>query len=257
MPTANYRIVAYGQQLGIGVAGAQYVALSSVAKQNGPAAPYCIPNELICGELGRFIRLPVPPICVVTTASQPPMVASLDFNLTGNSLPPVDVAQCVSVLPDVSAGLLLFDIWVANCDRNDRNFSVDFLAKPPQMNVFDHSHALFGYAPGQGEARLTGLQDRLGISWTTNNPFDSGRHRHCLLDVVGTDRHFVKWVERIRAVPNFLIEEVCRDAQPYGITAAEADAASRFLKERRDSMSAIIKNNRAEFAAITNWSLLS
>jgi hypothetical protein len=255
MSNAIYRIEALGRQLGIGTAGARYVQLSAVAKDN-THAPYCIPNELICGELGRFLRLPVPPVGIVSQTTGTPLFASLDFNLTGNSLPPVNVAECMRLLPQLSAGLLLFDIWVANCDRHPENFSVDFLANPPQMNVFDHSHAFFGYAAGAGEARLNALQDRLGISWTTNNAVDSGRHRHCLLDVVSSDNGFSFWINRVRAVPDFFIEEICRDAQPFGLTTQEMNAAIQFLKTRRNNLDTIIQNNRAEFTAIQNWSLL-
>ena len=255
MSSVIYRIETLGRQLGIGVAGSRYVFLSAVAKDN-QVAPYCIPNELICGELGRFLRLPVPPVGIVSQANGGPLFASLDFNLAGNSLPPVNVANCVQVLPSLSAGLLLFDIWVANCDRHAENFSVNFLASPPQMNIFDHSHALFGYATGQGEARLTALLDRLGISWTTNNPVDSGQHRHCLLDAVNVDDHFEFWLDRIQATPDFFIEEVCRDAQPYGLTLQEVDAGICFLKSRRDNLKTIIKNHQAEFSAILSWSLL-
>lgn len=256
MSGAIYRIESIGRQLGIGVAGSRYVYLSAVAKENSAtAAPYCIPNELICGELGRFLRLPVPPVGIVTQASSGPLFASLDFNLTGNSLPPVNAMNCVRVLPSLSAGLLLFDIWVANCDRHAENFSVDFYGTPPQMNIFDHSHALFGYAAGQGETRLTTLRDRLGISWTTNNPIDSGKHRHCLLDAVNDDYYFDHWLTRIRATPDFYIEEVCEDARPYGLTAQEAAAAIDFLKARRDNMKDIIRNNQSEFSAIQAWRL--
>ncbi len=255
MPNAIYRIESLGRQLGIGVAGARYVQLSAVAKDN-THAPYCIPNELICGELGRFLRLPVPPVGIVSQTTGTPLFASLNFNLTGNSLPPVNVGQCMRQLPRLSAGLLLFDIWVANCDRHPENFSVDFLASPPQMNVFDHSHALFGYAPGAGERRLKALLDRLGISWTTNNAVDSGQHRHCLLDVVNSDNEFGFWTRRIRAMPDFYIEEICRDAQPYGLTARESEEAAHFLKTRRDNLQTIIRSHQAEFTAINTWSLL-
>ncbi len=251
-----YRIESFGRQLGIGVAGSRYVYLSAVAKENSAAAaPYCIPNELICGELGRFLRLPVPPVGIVSQTSGGPLFASLDFNLTGNSLPPVNVANCVRVLPSLSTGLLLFDIWVANCDRHAENFSVDFYGTPPQMNIFDHSHALFGYAAGEGETRLATLRDRLGISWTTNNPVDSGQHRHCLLDVVNDDYYFSLWLDRIRATPDFYIEEICQDAAPYGLTEQEASAAIDFLKARRDSMNEIISNHQTEFSAIQAWRL--
>lgn len=255
MPGSIYRIASVGSQLGIGVAGSRYVRLSAVAKENSAAAPYCIPNELICGELGRFLRLPVPPVGIVSQASGGPLFASLDFNLAGNSLPPVNVASCVKALPLLSTGLLLFDIWVANCDRHAANFSVDSLANPLQMNIFDHSHALFGYAAGQGETRLNALRDRLGISWTSNHPVDSGQHRHCLLDAVNDDNYFAFWLNRIEVTPDFYIEEICKDASPYGLTAQEVTGAIDFLKARRDNMKEIISRNQPEFSSIQAWSL--
>ena len=36
---------------------------------NQNASAYCIPNELICGELGRFIGLPIPPFGITHVAS--------------------------------------------------------------------------------------------------------------------------------------------------------------------------------------------
>ena len=99
------------------------------------------------------------------------------------------------------------------------------------------------------------LQDRLGISWTPNNPVDSGRHRHCLLDVVNADTHFNHWQNRIQSTPDFFIEEICRDAQPYGLTPQEVNAAIGFLKHRRDHLHTIIDKHRAEFSAIQAWSL--
>ncbi len=154
-------MLAFDRQLGIGVAGSSHVSTSAVAKCNGNNAPYCVPNELIASEIGRFLRLPLPPAGILDVPKPPAAMpqrhwfASLDFNLVGNALPPVECARCVAELPDLSAGLLLFDILIGNCDRHPGNFSVDFLAvNGPQMNIFDHSHALFGYIAGQGAARV-------------------------------------------------------------------------------------------------------
>ena len=47
MTRGRYRIVAFGQQVGIGVAGSYWATIGAVAKCNGPNAPYCIPNEWI------------------------------------------------------------------------------------------------------------------------------------------------------------------------------------------------------------------
>ncbi len=196
MPSALYRIESLGRHLGVGVAGSRYVYLSAVAKENVANAPYCIPNELICGELGRFLRLPVPPAGIVTQAGGSAMVASLDFNLTGNSLPPVNVNQCVRMLPTLSAGLLLFDIWIANCDRHEANFSLDTGTTPPQMSIFDHSHALVwlcaraGRGTSDGAAGPTGhlVDDEWpgGLRAASSLPVGHRRHGWKFSPLVGT-----------------------------------------------------------------------
>ncbi|HEY1068704.1 MAG TPA: hypothetical protein VGE52_21455 [Pirellulales bacterium] len=257
MAGAAYRIVQFDQPVGSGVSDAKRVWLWGYAKFNQPeVAAYCIPNELICSEIGRFLGLPIPPGAVIHAPSDSQAeywFASLDFNLSGDSLPAVDLDDCVAQLPDLSTGLLLFDLLVANSDRHDRNFSVDFLAADgPSMSVFDHGHALFGQFPGDGIARLTELHDRLAAS---GGPVTRGT-RHCLMDVLPTCRHFGGWLERIDAIPDFFIENCCRAAIGRGATPAEADAAIEFLKHRRNSLRQIIEANRQEFRAIQQWELL-
>jgi hypothetical protein len=190
MLLGKYRVVSFGHQVGIGVSGSHFVTVSAVAKTNGQTAPYCIPNEIICAEIGRLIGLPIPPWALVQApqAQVQTWFVSLDFNLTGNALPPVDPVVCFDRLPDLSTGLLLFDTLLANCDRHAGNLSIDALSQPCQMNVFDHSHALFGFMAGQGAQRLIDLRDRLGMSGGVH----TRGNRHCLLDVVSTDVHFGK-----------------------------------------------------------------
>lgn len=255
MSATNYRLLSVNDPLKIGVAGGMHLTVAAIGKKNVDNAPYCIPNEMICGELGRFLRLPVPPLGVVAEAGGEAWFASLNFNLTGNDLPPVRPSECVRLLPWLSTGVLLFDIWIANLDRNRKNLALDWLSTPPLLSVFDHSHALFGYAKSEGEARLAQHAQTLGISWRTGEPLESGRHRHCLLDAVNSDAHFDEWMKRIESTPDFYIEEVCQDAQPYGMTTAEGQAAAGFLKTRRDTIRKLVNDHRAEFTAINTWSL--
>jgi hypothetical protein len=254
MPQRIFRLNALGKQVGVGVAGTYHATLNAFAKNNA-AVPYCIPNELICAELARFIRLPVPPTALVADGANPPWFACLSFDLNGNTLPPVDPVRCYKELPHLSTGLLLFDIWVANCDRHVSNFQMDTSTKPPLMNIFDHSHAICGYVAGQGEARLTALMDRLGISVDPNDPTKSGTHRHCLVDVVSSDDHFGDWMGRIKQTPDFYIESVVREAEDYGLSKQESDVCIRFLKHRRDNLEVLIKTHQNEFKSITNWRL--
>ena len=252
MAPRYYRVAAVGSQLGIGVAGSIHLRIDAVGKENGTNAPYCIPNELICAQLATHLRLPVPPSALVKSTSVAPMFASLNFNMSGNSLPPADPARCYSLSPIYSTGLLLFDILVANSDRHAGNLAIDAASKPPQLHIFDHSHALLGNAQDRGVDRLHAMTDRLAV---TGGLFTGG-NRHCLLDVVDSDRHFPLWIDRITKLPDFQIEEACIDARPLGLSAPETDACERFLKRRRDEYAKLINDNRSEFSAIATWNLV-
>lgn len=103
---------------------------------------------------------------------------------------------------------------------------------------------------------LVEREGRLGVSWkNVQEPSKSGTNRHCLLDVINTDLDFDFWLQRIEAMPDFLIEDICRDAMPYGLTLEETNAAIGFLKSRRDTIRKLINDNRAEFTSIKQWSL--
>jgi len=254
VPIPSYRIVSFDRQMGIGVAGSMQAAVGAVAKCNGPNAPYCVPNEFICVEIARFLRLPMPPSGIINAPAAPitQWFASLDFNLSGNALAPIDPMRSFAALPDECTGLLLFDVLIANCDRHRGNLSINFAVHPPQMAVFDHSHALFGYHDGRGRDRLAQMRDRLAISGGSH----TGPNRHCLLDAISTDSHMRKWLDRIAALPDFFIEDICNDAASLGLTAAEAQDVIGFLKARRHSLHRIIEDNRDEFSAIKDWRLI-
>jgi|SRR5215471_13835115 len=248
----RYRIVYFGPPIGSGVGESHFVTVHAVAKTNTSGAPYCVANEVVCGELGRFVGLPVPPGGVVYSPKGLQLFyASLSFNLADNALPPVNTTECVRLLPQLSAGLLLFDILIANADRHGRNFSVDFSTRPPTMNIFDHGHALFGKDAHQGVARLERLRDRLAISAGSRTQ----GNRHCILDQINTDAHFGYWLDRIRNVPNFVIEDLCEELSGLSCTSKEATAAADFLKYRRLNLDRIIEANKNQFTGISSWRL--
>jgi hypothetical protein len=255
-PSTFYRMVTKGDQLGIGVAGSHFIRVSAVAKKPSPGKlPYCIPNELICGEIGRFLRLRIPP-CAVVRSSDPPRevwFASLDFTEAGDTPAPVGVkgcAACATKEPDLSTGLLCFDILIANPDRHGGNIAFDVYRRRPQLRIFDHSHALFGCCgKGQGIDSLRSIGDAIAISGKA----PIGGNRHCLLDHLATDEHLAKWEKRVRDLPGWFIDETCNGAIDLGVTATEAQEAAAFIKRRRDNLRNIIDGNHAEFAAIRQW----
>ena len=244
----RYRLVQTGKSAP-GASGGFFAQVSVVIKDNG-AAPYCIANEYIAGRIGAFIGLPVPPCGVFIDGAAPKKLwfGSLDFNIDAHTLPPVDTAACVRDMPSESTGLLMFDVLIANNDRHPTNFEVD----PPRMSVFDHSHCLFGTTAGQGAARLATMTGHLAITGAA----PTGGTRHCLLDLLDTGDYFGRWVERIKQLPDFFIEDVVNDVRDAGITAAEATAMVTFLKNRRDAIWEIVKANTDEFKAVMAWPLL-
>jgi len=236
--------------------GLYFVDLSAIAKENAQAVPYCIPNELICGEIGRLLGLPIPPIGLISpTAVAAPdeiMVATLDFNFTGViALPAIEPADCVSAHPWLSAGTVVFDILIANPDRTRDNLSLDTSVTPPRLSVFDHGDALFGHDKGKGADRLAEVETQLGII--------RGGSRHCLIDKLTVIKDLQEWIDRVRGIPSYFLDDVCSRADGLGATTAEIEAAKNFLKHRRDSIHQLIEHHKAEFKGIDTklWSSLT
>ena len=252
MPNTPFRICRVNRKDRLGGVTGSYLATIHAVIKGSDYVPYCVANESICSILGIILQLPVPPAAIVSSKSKPniPLFASLNFNTSKDALPAVMGSQCFAVLPELSTGLLLFDIWIGNSDRHRGNLKVDYLSTPAEMWIFDHSHALFGYQAGMGYNRLVDLRDRLAVSGglvTLGN-------RHCLLDHVSNDKHFSDWIGRIKSLPDFVIQGACRSAISLGVTAAEVDAVENFLLHRRNNLERIIHDNKCEFKAIQQWS---
>jgi hypothetical protein len=259
-----YHIIRIERAVGEGVSGALWASVGAVLKRDSAEDPYCVANELICGALGQFLGLPVPPCGLfVEPGAARSYFGTLNFNVRGDSFPPADVAECLDAYrvlgprPDHVIGTLVFDVWVANGDRNERNLRLDTTANPRQLHVFDHGWALFGRGlrgaeSAPGVPRLRRLRDELGIADST----DPSGVPHCLLTAVRSNERFGGWIERVRAVPNFVIDDAVRRAREVQlVTPAEATEVVNFLRHRRDALADIIQAHRARFSGISdaNW----
>src|SRR5437870_4409384 len=116
-----------GLSRGLSASGQGLGYTQAYFKSNTTASPYCIASEVICGRIGQFLGLPVPPFAVAIADDGRPLFASLDFNFTRQTYPPVLPDQCIASLEDLCAGVLAFDILIANEDRHDANLVVDLL----------------------------------------------------------------------------------------------------------------------------------
>ena len=247
MNSRKYRIAKIGAPVGAGVSGSYYVDLSSIAKENTANAPYCIPNEFICGEIGRILGLPVPPVSLISsTATGTTMFASLNFNFEAHLPPLVDPRDCVAILPELSSGLIVFDAYIGNQDRHRGNLSIDNRTSPPHMDIFDHSHALLGFQAGQGRERVLSLYGTLGILATGFQP----GNRHCLIDFLGTSEHIQGWLNKIKQIPDFFIDDICEKVRNIGTTDDEIAVVKTYLKDRRTELAGVFNQSTSEFPQI-------
>lgn len=259
MPRKKFSIIALldPDPLGLGHydRGKANGSIPAKHKWNSEERPYCIANEYICSTLGQFIGLPVPPFAITYTDTDQPsrfMFSSLNFNFNGRNLSPVIPENCLSSFPDICAGIIAFDVLIANADRHDENLAVDRMNQPQEISVFDHDCALFGANFGiepHGTERLKAMNGRLGISAGSV----TGGNRHCLLDSVASNDYFEDWAVRIHQITEGFIRRVCNHAQQYGITALESTEAAAFLIQRKWEIAGIMNRRKDEFPGILPW----
>jgi len=203
-------------------------------------SPYCVPNEYICGEIGRVMTLPIPPVALTTSEVVPAatIFSSLDFEWERETLVDAEADRCAATNLDLCTGILIFDILIANPDREHWNLRVDDPLNPKVIRVFDHEQALFGAA---GASRLDKQRDDIGLKWPR------GRASHCLLQHVASGAFLPKWIDIATSLPRRFMRHVCDSAVGCGITQDDADAAFKFLDHRSATISTILSTHRSLF----------
>lgn len=244
-----YKVVTWGSPVGHGVSDSLHLHLSAIGKTDSPTGPFCVVNELISGEIGHRLRLPVPPFCVVQDNTSQPFFASLDFNLTGLSLPPVFASDFATNFPQAVGDLLVFDTYICNSDRHAGNLSADYPAN--RYNAFDHSHAVLGgtHHGVPGLSRLALAASSLVMDGSI------GGNRHCLLDVLIESQRLVPMIERIEGLEDYFIRDIVDSSAEYGLDTATQSGLFDFLRARRDGLRILINTNRASFTQVLLWSL--
>ena len=235
---ARYKLISRQGPVGLGVMGSDYVAVSGVAKATTAGHPFAVANELICGQLGRGLGLPIPPGFIIEDGGTPWHV-SLDFNLAGQQLPPADCAALAQRHPDLAAGIVVFDSWIVNADRHPGNLAFD--QSTGGVNLFDHSHAFYAAT--------------LGRQYLINHENAALAHSHCLTphltDLVGVDR----WLGRLNEVPRFWVEDAVQSAVSVGLPAADVQYCIDYLLNRRSALRGLLQQQQNAFRSVapTLW----
>lgn len=235
-----------------GINDAWWVTTESYCKRNSDESPYLIPNEWICGRIAQFLCIPIAPFSILKPFRRSPMFASL--GMTSARAEPADARsfECMAAFPHLCAGVLLFDILVANCDRHPGNIKVDNPATPKWMRIIDHERALLGFHAKDGVNRLNEMWDRLGV---TAGPV-SGGNRHIFLDATHNSEIIWEWVNKISQLPDWYIRETCEFVVGSGINKNECKHTIDFLRYRRDKIETLVADHKAEFSGVKKWGLL-
>ncbi|MGA3065511.1 MAG: HipA family kinase [Tepidisphaeraceae bacterium] len=240
LPVTSYNVASWGNPVGAGAMGSFYITVSGIAKAAIPSEPFAVANEVICGELARVLRLPIPPGFIVTDPKGKPHHTSLNFNLSGQNLPPANCPAILSQKPWEAAGTIIFDIWVANSDRHNGNLAFD--NRTNEMMLFDHSHAFMRGV--QGQQRLANVTNSLGINQPT---------KHCLGSIIQSTDHFFEWSERVRQIPEFCIRGAVEYAAQVGLPNADVQFCVDFLMNRQNKLMPLVHNSRGEFPNVQYW----
>jgi hypothetical protein len=231
MPATHYKIWAVGNPVGEGATGSMYMGVASVAKCDLDSQPYIVANEYIVASLARAIRLPIPPSSLVSHDGKSWHV-SQNFNLSGENLPPANPSAIVAAHPRLSWGIVLFDAWVVNTDRHNKNLSFD--QTKDLLQIFDHSHALFAQT---GRTVLENNLEKLGIGG------------HCLAPQLSDLDGMQEWADRIAAVPDYYIKETVADVIGINVPKELADWTADYLLNRRNRLVDLVKANITVFNA--------
>lgn len=221
--------------------------VEAIHKWNSEYRKYCIANESICNDLASFLGLPIPPYAITFSEVDDRLLfSSIKFSFEGRDDRPVMGEEVARKMPKLAAGILLFDVFVANNDRHDTNLKTDRMNDPKALMIYDHDCALFGT---EGTSRFEAIQDHLAV---TGDDICEG-NRHCLIDHFESNKFFRSWCNQIWNIPADYIKRVCEKQMRFGLTRSECDSATEFLTTRKNKIKSLIETNAHEFCSIAKW----
>ncbi len=231
--------------------------VGALHKGKVPEVPKRFVNEWVASTIAQYLRLPIPAFAITrydggrgTVGSSQLLFSSIDFNYERESPPRPEFDILFNLHPDLCAGILIFDIFVANPDRRRDNIWCDNSARPTRIWIYDHDQALFG-GEHDGCNRITAIQDKLGLGFWSQN----GSDFHPFLRHVHTVKLFEKWLGRVHSVPAWFIRSVCEETRKFGASADESRQLYDFLRERRRQIGSVLKVNSDAFPNVSDWEL--
>jgi hypothetical protein len=139
-------------KVGVGVSGAHYIACLGkgslgyyVAKQYDPQKPWTLVSEWICADIASLLGLPIPARKIIPFNGK---WLGFELRSEAKSFEPGMEQNIINC--EVIAGMIAFDVWICNRDRNPGNVLLQRPSDGMQkytLSLIDHSHALIGDLP--------------------------------------------------------------------------------------------------------------
>lgn len=218
-----YEVDFSGPPVGIGSTGARRCTIGAIAKFNQRGSTYCVANEFVASRLGIMLGLPIPHGVMVK--DEEGRFSYLSLRVTGQdeAPPPVIPADLARDHPDLVAGIIVFDHWIANHDRHEENMAYVPGVWPPFF--FDHANALLGGS----DSTFRGLRrlETAGLN---------GLDNFCLEPFINDTSRFEPWITQIEGLSEVAIKTICQEASQSGLSVEESDALVAFLLRRRRTL---------------------
>ncbi len=171
---------------------------------------------------------------------------SFEIDATPDDIKPVILYE---TFPELCAGIVMFDILIANRDRGKWNIKVNNPDSPTLVRLIDHERSLFYCYPKEGEKELLSRVDRLGITPLSR----SDGERHCLIKLIDDEDLLFLWVQRIWDIPEWFIESICREVRRMPLTESEYNSIVKWLTNRRAGIGSLIGKHRDRFPMVKKW----
>lgn len=245
MDPGFYGVASIAAAVGDGVTGSRFCTLDGIVKTAGTQAPYQVANEYVASKLAGLLGLPVPPGTIVQLDDKTMAFAMMKFGQKGDKPPPVDPEEFVTGHPQLAAGIVLFDAWIINGDRHAGNLAW-YPGGQGSVSIFDHGHALFGTVADKG------------IDHLANHAADPCLGYGCLIGELTGSADVEAWVERIDAVRDSAIRDICQPLKGLGVcTHEESVKLGDVLVSRRKAMRSLVTGDREKFKKIKeeDWGL--
>lgn len=238
MEAGFYRVTTGHSPIGEGLTGAAYCSLEGVIKFDSDDAAYTVANEFICARLGIAIGLPTPPGTIARTNDGKAAYVMLRFGDQGDKPPPVNPATFAAERPDLACGIVIFDDWIMNFDRHEKNLAYISNAG---VSVFDHGHALMGESRDTARSRLEELRERPAF-------------KGCLLDHVRSKEKLEQWSARIQRMDDQIVAEIC-DAprRLHLLGGSECRLLIETLNYRKSKLKDHIWSSRDQFIRVGDF----